>query len=194
MVCGGNNDAVHLNKNMAARFRVAWWGWLLIALGVVAIVLGVVFVSYREMGPREVDDVHPDIHCSDGIVSDSTWLWIIPLYNNVPISKDRAWCDRMLKSGKKLGMHGVKHTFNEFNVDQTREYIQAGVDEFTRAFGYAPTDFKPPKMAVTPNNLKILKDMGLNIHNRWQQLIHKVYHCEDQGRKNGGRLEFEIET
>lgn len=170
-----------------------YWVWIVLLLAGVAVVLGVTLMVHREMSPREIDDIHPRISCQDHLLDDSTWWWVIPYYNDEPLTAHPEWVERVKRSGRKLGLHGIRHTYAEFNVDVSREYIQKGIDEFERAFGYKPTEFKPPKMQVTPHNLKLLKDMGLNVHTSWQQLIHKVHHCEDQGRKDRGRLQYELE-
>lgn len=173
--------------------KFSWWVWLLIVVGVVGIVLGVTLTASRELSNREIDDVHPDIPCREGALTDSTWLWIIPLYGDQPLSSNPEWVERIKRSGKKLGMHGVRHTYAEFATDVSKDYIQKGIDEFEKAFGYRPTDFKPPKLQITANNVKLLKEMGFTIHNRWQQIIHKVYHCEDYGRTDRSRLRYELE-
>jgi predicted deacetylase len=169
------------------------WFIVLFVMGVVAVVLGVTLACHRELSDREIDDVHPDIPCNDYMLSDSTWLWVIPLYGDKPLTSNPEWVDRLKRSGKKLGMHGVRHTYSEFATDVSREYIQRGMDEFEKAFGYKPTHFKPPKMQITANNIKLLHELGFTVHNRWQQLIHKVYHCQDHGRTDKGRLRYELE-
>lgn len=161
------------------------------AIGVILIVLTLVLVGHRENAAREVDDVHFLIPCSQWKIDDSEWLWVIPLYNNQPIANNSAYCKELLATGKKLGMHGVKHTYNEFNEDVTKEYIQAGMEAFKDAFGYYPTDFKPPKMNITENNVKLVKELNMTLHTRFQQIIHKVHHCEDYRSENQGRLQYE---
>lgn len=167
---------------------------VLVFLLLIGIVIGIIIVVSRECSPREIDDIHQQIPCKQDLMDDATWLWVIPLYNNVPVSQDKAFCQKLLNSGKKLGMHGVKHTFAEFSKDITKEYLEEGMRVFEEAFGYKPTHFKPPKMMVTEHNMKLIKDSGMILHTRFQQFIHKVYHCEDHGRNNAGRLEHEIEV
>lgn len=168
------------------------WSIVLIVIGIV-LVVGTSFVGYRESAP-ELDDVHPDIPCDQKMIDDSDWLWVVPLYNDrVPEAVDPAWVENIKSKGKKIGMHGVRHTYSEFGVDVSREYIQRGIDAFTATYGFRPTDFKPPKMNVTPNNMRLLKELGLNVHTKWQQFIHKIYHCADHGRENARRLKYEVE-
>jgi predicted deacetylase len=155
------------------------------------IILTIIILVHRKVSHREVDDVHPEIPMSKEIFDDSKWLWVIPLYAGKPISDYKNWCEKIKKSEKFLGMHGVKHTFDEFNRDVTPEYVQDGMDEFKRAFGYYPKYFKAPKLHITKNNKKIVKDKGMKIKGRLNQLLHKVYHTGPNVRKRG-RLPFEI--
>lgn len=170
-----------------------WLLRLLLVLGVLSVALAVSFAVHMEVAPREIDDVHPWIPCQAHWLADSTWWWVIPLYGDQPLTADPAWVEHAKQSGKKLGMHGVRHTYAEFNTDVSREYVQKGIDEFERAFGYKPTDFKPPKMQITPHNLRLLREMGLTVHTTWQQNVHKIYHCEDHGRTDRWRLRYELE-
>jgi hypothetical protein len=175
--------------------KSSWYllGLILIFLIIIAIILALALVISRECSPREIDDVHHKIPCKQDLLDDATWLWVIPLYDNVPISEDKEYCQKLISSGKKLGMHGVKHTLAEFAQDVTPEYLEAGIVAFEAAFGYKPTHFKPPKIMITAKNAELVRAKGMTLHNRFQQLIHKVYHCEDHGRHNQGRLEHETE-
>lgn len=171
--------------------RTIWW--LLLLVGVVAIVLGITLVAHRELSGKELDDVHPDIPCDEKMLAESEWWWVVPLYGDKPLSDNPEWVEKVKKSGKKIGMHGVRHTFSEFNTDVSKEYIQKGMDEFEKAFGYKPTHFKAPKLQLTTNNYNLLKSMGFTVHTKWDQMIHKIYHCIDHGREDRGRMKYELE-
>jgi predicted deacetylase len=158
----------------------------------VIIILTIIILVHRKYSHREIDDVHPEIPMSKEIFDDSKWLWVIPLYAGKPISEYKNWCEKIKKSGKLLGMHGVKHTFDEFNHDITPEYVQEGMDEFKKGFGYYPKYFKAPKLHITKNNRKIIKDRGMILKGHTNQLLHKVYHTGESIRKKGYRLPFEI--
>lgn len=170
-----------------------WIAWFLLVVGVVAVTLGIVLVAHKEIAARELDDVHPDIPCDQSMLDDAIWWWVVPLYGDKPLMSNPEWVEKVKKSGKKIGMHGVRHTYSEFNTDVSKEYIQQGIDAFKDAFGYTPTHFKPPKMQITKNNLELLKSMGFTVHDRWQQFIHKIYHCKDHGRTDRGRMKYELE-
>ncbi|MSS74299.1 hypothetical protein EXS72_01530 [Candidatus Pacearchaeota archaeon] len=78
-------------------------------------------------------------------------------------------------------MHGVYHTYQEFNTDRSEEYIQNGADEFEKCFGFAPTRFKAPQVALPYSNTLMLEKKGYTIDTLLGDLFHKVYHCNDQG-------------
>lgn len=163
---------------------------VLITVVTVIVILGLIVLILRETLPAELDDVHPDIDLPDEAFAKADTLFVIPFYNGVPISSNTEFCEKLKKSGKKLCLHGVTHTFGEFAVDRSEEYIQLGIDEFTRAFGYPPTNFKAPKLQLTSNNRKILvESKGLYLHGRFGQIIHKVAHVHQ--RISEGRLPAE---
>ena len=153
----------------------------LVLLGVFVIILS------REYSHREIDDVHPRIieNMDDPFVRKSKWLWIIPLYMDDPISNYPEWVEEVKKSGKKIGWHGVKHTHKEFEKDLTDEYIDSGIAEFKKAFGFYPTHFKAPSLALTKNNKKKIEDRGIKIKSRFNQVMHTVYHSPKHRRENG---------
>ena len=84
---------------------------------VLAIIVGLFFILYlvRVFSVKEVDDVSPSISCSDYILMKSQILWVIPNFNNKSIAEDIEWCNYILSLNKTLGLHGVYHSFNEFN-------------------------------------------------------------------------------
>ena len=164
---------------------------LLVGLGVIALILGTVIITHREITYREIDDVHQEIPCSEKFVDDSTWIWVIPLYHDVPIQGELV--EKLKKSGKKIGMHGVRHTLSEFATDVSKDYIKRGMDAFERAFGYRPKYFKAPKLKISQNNIQLIKELDMIPYNSWQSMIHKVYHCEDYGRPGQHRLKYELD-
>ena len=148
--------------------------------------LTVSLLLHRHFSREEIDDVHPFImDVSDPFIQRSTWVWVIPLYMGEPISNHPEWVQNLKKTGKKIGLHGVRHTKKEFGIDLSDEYIDSGINEFTKAFGYKPTHFKAPGLALTKSNAKKLKKRGLKIKSHINQLIHKVHHSPKHRRANG---------
>ena len=78
----------------------------------------------RALSPREIDDISPEIQCEDEYIKKSNILWIIPKYNNKSISENKEWCDYISGLNKTLGLHGVYHTFNEFEEERDRRNLK----------------------------------------------------------------------
>src|SRR3989344_5525489 len=66
--------------------------------------------------PKHLDDLHPDIPCDEALIKKVDLLAVIPKYNNIDISKNKEWCGYVASFNKTLLMHGVYHTYNEFNT------------------------------------------------------------------------------
>ena len=138
---------------------------------------------------EELDDVHPYIlDITDPLAQRSEWLWVIPMYMGEPISNHPHWVKELKDSGKKIGLHGVHHTKREFGTDRSDEYIDKGIKEFTKAFGYRPTHFKAPNLSLTPKNREKLENRGLVIRGTLNQVLHSVHHTKNKGRRPNGEL------
>ena len=158
------------------------------------ILLGVFVLLTRTFGHKELDDVHPRImDTDDPYLQRSKYVWVIPLYMDDPISNYPEWVDRLKKSGKIIGLHGVKHTYREFGRDLPLEYIDRGVQEFRKAFGYYPKYFKPPVLDLTEHNGNIIRAYGMEIKSWFNQAIYSVFHSDKHRTKEGG-LEGEAIT
>ncbi len=134
----------------------------------------------RLLSEKQLDDVTPQISCSQKLLEKADVYYIIPIFNNKSIADNPEWCEKIKKSNKKLAMHGVYHTYEEFNTDRKQEYLNKGIEEFQKCFNQTPTIFKPPQIAISKNNKKLIKkNMKLNFY--LNELFHKSYHCEDTG-------------
>jgi predicted deacetylase len=151
----------------------------ILILLVLLIVLILFFI--RLINPREIDDVTPGISCDEKYLKKSDVLWVIPNFNNTKISENASWCNEILNLNKTIEMHGVTHTFNEFKEDRTPEYLENGVEIFQDCFGFPPTSFKPPHLKISEYNKQLIKNNGLQLKTRLNQVLHKVYHCNDAG-------------
>ena len=133
----------------------------------------------RLTSPKEIDDVSPEIPCEQEYLEKSDILWVIPKFNNKPISENQIWCEKILSLNKTLGLHGITHEFREFNTDKNQEYLEGGIKIFEDCFGFKPEMFKPPQLKISKENKKLIKEYNLKLN--FNQLIHKVYHCENTG-------------
>lgn len=142
----------------------------------------------RLISPREIDDISPEIPCSQKYLEKSDILWVIPKYDNKPISANKEWCEYILSLNKTLGLHGVYHEFEEFNTNVPqiaeyggKEYLQQGINIFEECFGFKPEMFKPPQLKISDNNKILIEENNMKLKTRLNQLTHKVYHCDDSG-------------
>lgn len=154
--------------------------FLLVLLILLFFVLDIFLI--RLFSPTELDDVNPERGCSEELLHKVNILWVIPKFNNQSIAENQAWCDYILSLNKTLGLHGVLHYYKEFGVDKTQEYLDEGIRIFEQCFNQTPTMFKPPQLAISENNKKLIRDNNLILKLDFNQFTHKVYHCEDTGK------------
>ena len=148
----------------------------------IILLLGLFLFSLRLFSPREIDDIHPLRPCEQEYIQKADILWVIPEYKNYSIANNKTWCNEILKLNKTLGMHGITHEYHEFELKNiSQNELNKAIKEFEECFGYKPQMFKPPYLHLNKKNRKLLKENNLKIKYRFNQAIHKVYHCEDSG-------------
>ena len=151
--------------------------WVLVFL----VLLIVIWFFVRFFSHREIDDVSPGIFCEKNYLEKSDVLWIIPDYLNKSIANETDWCVQISGMNKILGLHGVFHSYNEFSEDRNIEYLDKGIGDFEKCFGYKPEMFKAPQLSITENNILLIEGKGMKVRGMWNQIAHKVYHCSDTG-------------
>jgi len=149
-------------------------GWRIL---IIIFVLVLVIFSIRLLSPKEIDDITPDFFCAEELLEKSDILFVVPKFNHTPISENPEWCEYILNLNKTLGLHGVYHTYREFEVDRNQTYLQEGIDEFKICFGYEPELFKPPQNRISKNNKKLIKENNMKLKTIPNKIIHKIYHC-----------------
>ena len=148
---------------------------LVILLVFIILLLSLFFM--RILSPKEIDDVTPASFCAEELLEKSDILFVIPIFNNKPISENPEWCKYILNLNKTLGLHGVYHEYREFEINRNQTYLQKGIDEFKDCFGYEPDLFKPPQLKISKNNRKLIKDNNMKLKTIPNKIIHKIYHC-----------------
>lgn len=144
----------------------------------------------RIISPKEIDDISPKIFCEKEYLEKSDILWVIPKFNNKSISDNKKWCNYILSLNKTLGLHGVHHKFQEFEKNRNQSYLQEGIDIFEQCFGFKPQMFKSPQLKISKENKKLIKENNLELKGKFNQLIHKVYHCSDTGKFSNKIIDF----
>jgi predicted deacetylase len=147
----------------------------------VIIALLIILFIIRLISPKEIDDISPEIPCSELDTYSSEILYVIPYYNEKPISENKPWCDYILSLNKTLAMHGIYHTYDEFKTTKSQEELNKGIEEFEKCFGYKPKIFKAPQLKINKQNRLLIKNNNLILKNQFSQATHKVYHCNNTG-------------
>ncbi|MFH1787359.1 MAG: hypothetical protein ABH811_01035 [archaeon] len=148
---------------------------------VIFILLFILLFIIRFFSYSYIDDVHPDIPCKGSLLNKADYLAIIPFYNNNSIGDKNEWCENINHLNKTLILHGVYHTYNEFDTTRSQEYLKVGEIAFRQCFDFDAKEFKPPQLKISNKNIEMLKEDYL-IHTKFNQLIHKAYHCNDSGK------------
>lgn len=154
-------------------------------LAIILILLLILFFV-RFFSQRQVDDVSPDIPCSKALLEKSDVLYIIPSFNNNNnnnnISGNKKWCSEILALNKTLALHGYHHTYNEFLETRDSQYLEDSISIFKQCFNQTPKQFKPPQLAISNNNKELINNHNMKLNTGFNQLTHRVYHCNDTGK------------
>ncbi len=163
-----------INKKIKNKFHIA----KVIIFSILAII--VILFLIRLITPTEIDDVTPGISCPEMEKYNPDVLYVVPDFENHPISKNQEWCKKILSLNKEVQLHGINHTYREFKyLNITQENLEFGISEFEKCFNKTPEKFKPPQLALSNSNKELIKDNNLQLRNLFDQLTHKVYHCND---------------
>lgn len=146
------------------------------------IALLVILIFVRAKGLKEIDDVSPNIPCEQVYMEKANILWIIPEYNGTSISQNKEWCQKIIAMNKTLGLHGINHSYKEFNNTITEEGMNKAVMDFQKCFNQTPTMFKPPQLEISKDNLALIKEHNMTYKGQFNQITHKVYHCNNTGK------------
>ncbi len=136
---------------------------------------------FRIFLQKQIDDLHPIIPCDSVYLEKSDLIMAIPIYKNISIANYPGWCQEIKGMNKTIGMHGVYHTFNEFEEERDEGYVERGIVEFEKCFGFKPIIFEAPQWELSKENEILLNKMGFKIKKKTNALLHKVYHCSDEG-------------
>ena len=153
--------------------------WKILILLIFLILACLIIV--RANATREIDDISPGIICEQKYMQKSDILWVIPRFQNIPISENQEWCAEISSLNKTLGMHGIYHSYKEFGYYVNETEFQEAIQIFEDCFNQTPTMFKAPQLNLSNENEMLVKSFNLKIRKSAQQAIHKVYHCNDTG-------------
>ena len=157
--------------------------FLTILIAIISLII--ILFLIRLVNPREIDDITPGIPCENEkeYIEKSEYLWVIPNFQGHKISENPEWCNEILAMNKTLGLHGISHTYHEFELNNlSQDELNYGIKEFEKCFGYKPKLFKPPYLYINKENKILINQNNLILKYRFNQAIHKVYHCNNSGR------------
>ena len=148
---------------------------------ILAVIFSLILIIFliRLINPVELDDLTLGIPCEQSLINKADVLWVITKFNGISIAENRSWCQQIRGLNKTVGMHGVMHEYNEFRTDRAAAYLDEGMNDFEQCFGFRPTMFKPPQLNVSKNNIELIENNGMEIKSVFNQITHKVYHCND---------------
>lgn len=149
---------------------------------IIILALLIALFLIRLISPREIDDIHPNWYCEQEYIDKATTLWIMPMWNNSPISENTEWCDEMKNSNKTFGLHGIQSWYKEFNEPVNESDLQKAITEYEKCLGEKPTMFKAPALKMSDENKELIKKYNMTLRTPYHQTIHKVYHCQSTGR------------
>ncbi len=137
----------------------------------------------RLISPTEIDDVSPEIPCPELTTYNPDILYIIPNFNNNPISQNASFCEYITSLNKTLELHGINHQpYREFLTQNiTQANMTFAISEFQKCFNQTPEKFKPPQLKISEQNKILIQNNNLKLQTAINQITHKVYHCNDEG-------------
>lgn len=151
-----------------------------IVILIIAMIILLFFV--RLLSEKQIDDVSPSIQCDSNLLNKADVFYVIPEFENQSIAEKEEWCQEILAMNKTLAMHGVIHTYKEFQATRDKEYLQEGINIFKECFNKTPEKFKAPQLSINKENRQLIKENGMKLDNYLNLLIHKVYHCGDSDK------------
>lgn len=151
-------------------------------IGGILLLLLIILFFIRLFSAKHLDDVSPEISCKQELLEKTDVYYVIPKFNNTDITNNPEWCSFIRSLNKRYELHGVYHTYQEFQTERDLDYLQKGIDSFESCIKQSPKRFKPPQLKISKNNKKLIRNVNLKLDLPLNQLLHKAYHCEDSGQ------------
>jgi hypothetical protein len=142
----------------------------------------VLFLVVRQLRCVGYDDVHQNITQNYKYIDKSDMLFVIPKFENVPLTDNMNFVQKIKNKNKILGMHGVTHspegifTKAEFGYPVKEETIKEGMDIFENAFGYKPKYFKAPCYNLLPENQIKIEKLGMKVVGPETAIFNRLLH------------------
>lgn len=154
-----------------------------------ALIILIVLLIIRFFNKSHYDDLHPELPFNKEYLDKSDILFIIPNYNNIPITNYPEYIEKLKsyaqKNNKQIGLHGYIHkpegffTKAEYGYELPESYIKDNIDLFRKAFNFEPKLFKAPCYNLHPKNREILLKLGLQISDINTLFLNKLFHNDN---------------
>jgi len=125
--------------------------------------------------PLIVDDVYQTNTC-DGLLEKADVLYIIPNFENNSINNNEDWCAKIKSLNKTIGLHGIKHSYHEFEKEIHDEELVLAIKEFENCFEEKPTLFRPPYNRINEENEEKILKLNLTLYKK-KFIAHPYCHC-----------------
>ncbi len=125
--------------------------------------------------PFIVDDVHPDNSC-DGLLEKADILYAVPYFKNNSIGGNEAWCAKIRFLNKTIGLHGIRHSYHEFDRNISMDELDMATDAFKDCFKQEPKLFRPPYNLINKENEEKIANLNMAIYKN-SFIAHPYCHC-----------------
>ncbi|MBI4152277.1 DUF2334 domain-containing protein [Candidatus Woesearchaeota archaeon] len=141
----------------------------------VAIVVIYVVMLVDSRHPLIVDDVYPSSLCNN-LLEKADILYIVPNFENNSISDNEEWCAKIRYLNKTIGLHGIRHSYHEFDKDINKEELTLAINSFENCFEEKPTLFRPPYNKINKDNEETISNFNMTIYKK-KFIAHPYCHC-----------------
>ena len=157
----------------------------------------IILFLLRKINDVHYDDLHPLLHkyINMNYLNQTKFIFVIPNYENVPITNYPKWCldlkNYCKKHNKILCLHGINHTVKngylgdcEFlhNIDEDK--LVYSINIFKKAFGFYPKYFKAPCYILNKKNEELIKKYNMKIFYPHTMIFNKLFHNDVNELKN----------
>lgn len=142
-------------------------------LVVISLIYVVMLISSRN--PLIVDDVCPNNLCGS-LLEKADILYVIPHFENNSINNNEEWCAKMRSLNKTIGLHGIKHSYHEFDKKINEEELSLAINSFETCFKEKPKLFRPPYNRINKENEGKISNFNMTIYKK-RFIAHSYCHC-----------------
>jgi len=140
---------------------------------IISLIYVIILISSRN--PLIIDDLYPENSCND-LLEKADILYVIPNFENYSISNNKEWCAKIKSLNKTIGLHGIKHSYHEFNKKISNVELVSAINSFENCFEEKPSLFRPPYNKINKENEEIISKFNMTIYKK-RFIVHPYCHC-----------------